>query len=60
MGGPDNIDGVEGSDKMIGGAGPDSITANDGQRDKKLDCGPGVNGDETVARDKIDPKAISC
>lgn len=55
--GNDKIDGGSGKDYLIGGPGNDKINARDGQRDKRIDCGPGK---DRARVDKIDPKPISC
>jgi Ca2+-binding RTX toxin-like protein len=60
LGGPDRIDGAGGSDSLAGGGGKDLLVANDGQRDKRLSCGPGANAYEKAQRDKADPAAKSC
>lgn len=58
-GGPgnDKIDGGTGRDALIGGAGNDVINAKDGQKDRRIDCGPGK---DKARVDKVDPKPISC
>lgn len=59
-GGRDRIDGAVGADTLLGGGGNDELVAVDGQRDVKIDCGPGVSYEESASRDKVDPKSRSC
>jgi Ca2+-binding RTX toxin-like protein len=62
-GGPDNdfLRGGSGTDVMKGKAGIDRINAHDGERDIKVNCGPGSNGAESAKRDKhLDPRPRSC
>jgi Ca2+-binding RTX toxin-like protein len=47
-----------GADIFMGKGGSDSIEAVDGEKDKKIDCGPG--GDQGAFADSSDPKAKSC
>jgi Ca2+-binding RTX toxin-like protein len=60
LGGPDRIDGADDSDTLLGGGGKDFLVATDGQRDRKIKCGPGSNAYEKAERDGVDPKAKSC
>ncbi|MGE0507128.1 MAG: calcium-binding protein, partial [Solirubrobacterales bacterium] len=56
--GPNSFLGHLGADTFIGKGGNDFIdSADDGARDKKIDCGPG--GGEAIT-DKPDPKPINC
>ncbi len=62
-GGPDNdfIRGGSGADVMKGKTGIDRINARDGERDIKINCGPGSKGAEAAKRDKhLDPRPRSC
>ncbi len=62
-GGPDNdfIRGGGGADVMKGKTGIDRINAHDGERDVKINCGPGSNRAESAKRDKrLDPRPRSC
>ncbi|MSO42586.1 MAG: hypothetical protein EXQ70_11995 [Solirubrobacterales bacterium] len=54
---PDTFTGGPGADTFLGNGGFDSIDANDGERDKKIDCGKG-SGEASV--DGKDPKASNC
>ena len=57
--GPNSFLGHLGADTFIGKGGNDFIdSADDGQHDKKIDCGPG--DDDEAAVDKPDPHPISC
>ena len=47
-----------GADIFIGNGGGDSIEAIDGEKDKRIDCGPGGDAGATV--DSNDPKPKSC
>jgi Ca2+-binding RTX toxin-like protein len=63
VGGPgdDRITGDGGTDRLLGKAGLDRLFAKDGQRDARINCGSGANGQERGKRDKrIDPKARRC
>jgi Ca2+-binding RTX toxin-like protein len=56
--GPNSFLGHLGADTFIGKGGNDFIdAADDGKRDKKIDCGPGA--DEAIT-DRADPAGISC
>ena len=59
-GGPDRVTGGGGADAMLGQKGIDKLFARDGQRDKKINCGPGKNRRERATRDRRDPPAKSC
>jgi len=50
--------GQGGPDTLLGMGGGDLLLAVDGQRDKRLDCGPGAL--DEVRRDSKDPPAKSC
>jgi Ca2+-binding RTX toxin-like protein len=57
----DRIVGDGGADRLLGKAGIDRLLAKDGQRDARINCGSGPNGQERGKRDKrIDPKARRC
>ena len=63
VGGADNdfVRGKKGQDVMKGNTGIDSIGAKDGNRDVKINCGPGPGAQEWAKRDKrLDPRARSC
>jgi Ca2+-binding RTX toxin-like protein len=63
VGGADNdfVRGKKGHDVMKGNTGIDSIGAKDGNRDVKINCGPGPNSQEWAKRDKRrDPRPRSC
>jgi hypothetical protein len=56
--GKDRMDGGTGPDIFLGGPGADTLLAKDGARDKKLNCGTGV---DSLSRDvRLDPLPISC
>jgi hypothetical protein len=55
--GPNGFMGHIGADTFIGKGGGDYIDASEGDRDKRIDCGPGK---DEVLVDKIDPKPINC
>jgi Ca2+-binding RTX toxin-like protein len=55
--GNDRIDGGKGKDDLYGGGGNDAINARDGQRDRRINCGP---GNDSVKVDKVDPDPVSC
>jgi RTX calcium-binding nonapeptide repeat (4 copies) len=56
--GKDRLDGGTGPDTFLGGSGADTLLAKDGARDKKLNCGTGV---DSLSRDaRLDPVPISC
>jgi Ca2+-binding RTX toxin-like protein len=55
----DRLTGGKGRDFMKGQGQKDHIFARDGQRDRRLDCGPGGRK-ESAQRDRIDPAPISC
>jgi Ca2+-binding RTX toxin-like protein len=55
--GNDKIDGGKGKDDLYGGGGNDVVNARDGQRDRRINCGP---GNDTVKVDKVDPDPVSC
>lgn len=57
-GGADTLRGDRGRDSYRGGRGRDTLLARDGLRDRRLDCGAGRP--ESVRRDGLDPKPISC
>jgi Ca2+-binding RTX toxin-like protein len=62
-GGPDNdfLRGGSGADVMKGKTGIDRINAHDGERDIKINCGPGSKGAESAKRDRhLDPRPRSC
>ncbi|MGI9019584.1 MAG: calcium-binding protein [Solirubrobacterales bacterium] len=57
----DLLTGGSGRDKLFGEGGPDSLFAKDGTADRRLDCGPGPNGQESAKRDRDkDPTPKSC
>jgi Ca2+-binding RTX toxin-like protein len=59
--GSDRLDGsLGGKDKLFGMGGNDGLFAEDGKRDAKIDCGPGLKVNEFAVRDGKDPKAKSC
>jgi Ca2+-binding RTX toxin-like protein len=55
----DRLTGGDGRDFMKGEGQKDHIFARDGERDRRLDCGPGGRR-ESAQRDRIDPAPISC
>ena len=55
--GNDKIDGGKGKDDLYGGGGNDVINARDGQRDRRINCGP---GNDKAKVDKVDPSPVSC
>lgn len=55
--GPNGFMGHKGADTFLGKGGGDYIDAAEGDRDRRIDCGPGK---DEVFRDKIDPRAINC
>lgn len=55
----DLLTGGKGRDFMKGEGQKDHIFARDGERDRRLDCGPGGR-QESAQRDRIDPAPISC
>jgi Ca2+-binding RTX toxin-like protein len=57
-GGKNSFFGQGGADTFLGKGGQDFIDATDGERDKRLDCGPGRN--EGYTSDRQDPAPISC
>jgi Ca2+-binding RTX toxin-like protein len=57
FGGADRLRGDAGSDTLVGGHGPDTLEAADGERDRRLDCGPGGG---RAHRDSRDPKPRRC
>jgi Ca2+-binding RTX toxin-like protein len=61
-GGNDRLTGGPGSgDRLFGQAGIDGLFAEDGKRDRRIDCGPGDNPDEFATLDRRkDPAAKSC
>jgi Ca2+-binding RTX toxin-like protein len=62
-GGPDDdfLRGGAGQDVMKGKTGIDRINARDGERDVKINCGPGPKSLEGAKRDKrLDPRPRSC
>jgi Ca2+-binding RTX toxin-like protein len=50
--------GQSGADAIDGKGGRDYIDAADGERDKRLDCGPGAR--EQAVKDRADPRPVSC
>jgi Ca2+-binding RTX toxin-like protein len=52
MGGADTIDGGSGTDSLFGDAGFDTLEAQDGSRDRAVNCG---GGGGQAFRDKSDP-----
>jgi Ca2+-binding RTX toxin-like protein len=57
LGGADGLRGDDGRDKLLGGGGADSLDARDGERDRRIDCGP---GGARASRDGLDPPARGC
>jgi Ca2+-binding RTX toxin-like protein len=57
LGGADGLRGDEGRDTLFGGGGADFIDARDGERDRRIDCGP---GGARASRDGLDPPARGC
>ena len=56
--GNDLLVGKKGFDALNGQSGNDRLLAKDGERDKKINCGPGADG---AKRDKkFDPRTKSC
>jgi Ca2+-binding RTX toxin-like protein len=55
--GNDKLDGGKGRDDLYGGGGSDVLNARDGQKDRRIDCGP---GNDTAKVDKVDPTPVSC
>ncbi len=55
--GNDKLDGGKGKDDLYAGGGNDQVNAKDGQRDRRINCGP---GNDTVKVDKVDPDPVSC
>lgn len=56
--GSDRITGNRGSDDLAAGAGNDRVDASDGQRDERIDCGP---GSDTARIDRaLDPRPRHC
>jgi Ca2+-binding RTX toxin-like protein len=56
--GNNTLFGHGGADIFLGKGGSDTIEAIDGEKDKRLDCGPG--NDKGVSADPQDPKPKSC
>ena len=57
--GADLIDGGSGSDYLSGGINSDKIRADDGEADRRIDCGPGSDDVARIDR-KIDPQPWRC
>ena len=56
--GNDTVVGGTGADRLYGDAGRDVVRALDRTRDRVVDCGAGP--DPKSARDRVDPRAVSC
>ena len=59
-GGRDFMRGGRGRDLFKGQGGNDRLTARDGARDRKIDCGKGRNRRERAVIDESDPQPRSC
>jgi Ca2+-binding RTX toxin-like protein len=57
LGGADGLRGDAGRDTLLGGGGADFLDARDGERDRRIDCGP---GGFRASRDRRDPAARGC
>jgi Ca2+-binding RTX toxin-like protein len=57
LGGADGLRGDDGRDTLLGGSGADFLDARDGERDRRIDCGP---GGFRASRDGRDPPARGC
>jgi Ca2+-binding RTX toxin-like protein len=57
--GADLVDGGHGNDTLAGGINSDRIRAVDGERDSRIDCGPGSNDVAWIDR-KIDDRPWGC
>jgi Ca2+-binding RTX toxin-like protein len=57
LGGADGLRGDDGRDTLMGGSGADFLDARDGERDRRIDCGP---GGFRASRDGRDPLARGC
>lgn len=60
-GGPDLIDGWGGRDSLVGGDGVDELDASDGERDRRIRCGPDHARDDVALIDRrLDPRPRRC
>jgi Ca2+-binding RTX toxin-like protein len=57
LGGADGLRGDDGRDTLLGGGGADVLDARDGERDRRINCGP---GGARASRDGRDPPARGC
>jgi RTX calcium-binding nonapeptide repeat (4 copies) len=61
LAGNDRLKGLSGADIFKGKGGIDILLAKDGERDTRLNCGPGANSRERAKRDRgLDPRPKSC